>query len=323
MRVFMRLKISIIWLILILSSLLLLCLTSANAYDTTQQDIPYDNSITIDTGIYAISIGNFEFTKGTYVIDFYLVFKWTNQNLSPASFELMNGRAVSKEKIYEETTNNTSEIWYRIQSNLFITPEFKNYPFDTQNLKIVIEDSKYNSSTLLYSPMEDVTGIDDRFTLAGWKIESYDLNDEDHEYPWGEQYSQLVFTIKLARETGPTVVKILLPPLIFCIVSGLSFFFKADKITHRLGLGTSMLISAVMFHLSQTSSLPALPFLILIDKIMISVYAFLASSLLATTLIYIDEEYWKNVDYTKQVNRFGAIFTIILPFIVFTILYFS
>jgi hypothetical protein len=318
----MRSKIIAIWFILILSSFLPFCLASASAYDTNQQENLSEENI-INAGIYAISIGNFEFTKGTYVIDFYLVFKWDNQNISPASFELMNGRATSKEKIYEDLTNETSEVWYRIQANLFITPEFKNYPFDAQDIKIIIEDSKYNSSLLTYLPLTDVTNVDDQCTLSGWNIQSYDINTEEHEYPWGEKYSQLVFTIKIARETGPTVVKILLPPIIFCIVSGLSFFFKADKITHRLGLGTSMLISAVMFHLSQTSSLPSLPFLILIDKIMISVYAFLASSLFATTLIYIDEEYWKKIDYTKQVNRFGAIFTIILPFIVFIILYFS
>jgi len=83
-----------------------------------------------------------------------------------------------------------------------------------------------------------------------------------------------------------------------------------------------MFISAVMFHLSQTSSLPPLPSLILIDKIMIAVYAFLASSLFATTLIYIDDEYWKDVDYTKTVNKTGGVLTIILPFLVFGLLYF-
>jgi hypothetical protein len=318
----MRSKIVIIWFVLLLTPFLSLCLPSANAADTPQQELVSDNN-TIQVGVYAISIGNFEFTKGTYVIDFYLVFKWSNQNITPANFELMNGRATSTAKIYEEITNESSEVWYRIQANLFINPEFKNYPFDSQSLKIIIEDSKYNSSVITYSPLTDVSGVDDRFKLSGWNIQNYDLNVEEHKYPWGEEYSQLVFTIKLERETGPAVVKILLPPIIFCLVSGLSFFFKADKITHRLGLGTSMLISAVMFHLSQTSSLPSLPSLILIDKIMISVYAFLASSLFATTLIYVDEEYWKKVDYTKQVNRFGAILTIILPFVVFAILYFG
>ena len=51
-------------------------------------------------------------------------------------------------------------------------------------------------------------------------------------------------------------------------------------------------------------------------------YAFLASSLFATTLIYIDDEYWKDVDYTKIVNRMGGLLTVILPFVVFGILYF-
>jgi hypothetical protein len=310
-------KISLILLILFTYSLLM---TGVNAAAQKQQ--PAADETKINVGIYVISIGNFEFTKGTYVLDFYLMFTWDNQNISPTSFEFMNGRAVSKEKIYEARTNTTSEVWYRVQANLFITPEFSRYPFDTQDLKIILEDSKYNTSFLTYMPMEDVLGIDPEFRIAGWKTQSYNMSISTHEYPWGENYSQLSYTIKLERDAGLTAAKLLLPPIIFCIVSGLSFFFKADKITQRLGLGTSMLISAVMFHLSQTSSLPPLPSLILIDKIMIAVYAFLASSLFATTLIYIDDEYWKDVDYTKIVNKAGGALTVLLPFIVFGILYF-
>jgi hypothetical protein len=290
--------------------------------NTTAQAEPFNEDTTIHVGIYVISIGNFEFTKGTYVLDFYLMFQWENSNISPTSFEFMNGRATSKEKIYDERTNGSSEVWYRIQATLFITPEFNKYPFDSQDLKIIIEDSTYNISTITYVPMTEVLGIDHQFRIAGWKIQSTSTNASTHEYPWGEKYSQLTYTIKLERDAGLTTAKLLLPPIIFCIVSGLSFFFKADKITHRLGLGTSMLISAVMFHLSQTSSLPPLPSLILIDKIMIAVYAFLASSLFATTLIYIDDEYWKDVDYTKTVNRTGGLITITLPFLVFGLLYF-
>lgn len=300
----------------------LVALFLSSITNTTAQEESFNEDTTINVGIYVISIGNFEFTKGTYVLDFYLMFQWENNNISPTSFEFMNGRATSKEKIYDVRNNSSSEVWYRVQASLFITPEFNRYPFDSQDLKIIIEDSTYNISTITYVPMTDVLGIDQQFRIAGWKIQSYNTNVSTHEYPWGEEYSQLSYTIKLERDAGLTAAKLLLPPIIFCIVSGLSFFFKADKITHRLGLGTSMLISAVMFHLSQTSSLPPLPSLILIDKIMIAVYAFLASSLFATTLIYIDDEYWKDVDYTKTVNRTGGLLTIILPFLVFGLLYF-
>lgn len=297
-------------------------LTCSTVLAVAQEDHHLSDEAIIQVGIYVISIGNFEFTKGTYVLDFYLMFQWENQNISPVNFEFMNGRATSKEKIYDERIDNTSEMWYRAQANLFITPEFNQYPFDAQDLKIILEDSIYNKTIVTYQPLEEILGIDEQFRIAGWNIQSYDTNISVHDYPWGEEYSQFTYTIKLERDAGLTAAKLLLPPIIFCIVSGLSFFFKADKITHRLGLGTSMLISAVMFHLSQTSSLPPLPSLILIDKIMIAVYAFLASSLFATTLIYIDDEYWKDVDYTKTVNRIGGSITIILPFLVFGLLYF-
>jgi hypothetical protein len=308
---------SIIFLFFLACSLIFSTISAA-----AQDEQLIHDETTINVGIYVISIGNFEFTKGTYVLDFYLMFQWENQNISPTGFEFMNGRATSKEKIYDVRTNSTSEVWYRVQATLFINPEFHSYPFDSQDLKIIIEDSTYNTSTVNYTPMTGILGVDQQFQIAGWKIQSYNTNVSNHEYPWGEEYSQLTYTIKLERDAGLTAAKLLLPPIIFCIVSGLSFFFKADKITHRLGLGTSMLISAVMFHLSQTSSLPPLPSLILIDKIMIAVYAFLASSLFATTLIYIDDEYWKDVDYTKIVNRAGGALTIILPFLIFGLLYF-
>lgn len=276
----------------------------------------------IEVGIYQLSIGNFDLSKGTFVADFYLVFRWENASISPLSFEFINGRATSKEKIFESITNASCEVWYRIQANLYMSPEFTNYPFDAQYLPIIIEDAKHNESVISYRISENFSGYDDKIAVPGWKVEGAHIRVERHLYPWGEVYSRVVFAVKLVRDASATAAKLMLPPIIFCIVSGLSFFFKADKITHRLGLGTGTLISAVMFHLSQTASLPPLPSLILIDKIMISVYAFLASSLVATTLIYIDEEFWKHVDYTKQVNRYGAIFTIVFPFIVFGLLYF-
>jgi hypothetical protein len=310
---------SIMLLSLISCAIIFSCLARDVAADTN--DFSSDDS-TINVGVYVISVGNFEYSKGTYVLDFYLVLKWNDQNLTTANLEFMNGRAIYKEKIYESITNDSSEVWYRIQANLFITPDYHLYPFDTQDLKVIIEDSTHNKSVLNYAPMTEFNGIDKDFTIAGWEIKSHDSTIADHEYPWGETYSQLTFTVTLARSAGASAIKILIPPIIFCIVSGLSFFFKADKITHRIGLGTSMLISAVMFHLSQTSSLPTLPSLILVDKIMIATYTFLALSLLMTTIIYIDDEYWKDVDYTKIVNRIGGLLTIILPFVVFAFLYF-
>jgi hypothetical protein len=45
------------------------------------QEEPFNDDTTINVGIYIISISNFEFTKGTYILDFYLMFQWENSNI--------------------------------------------------------------------------------------------------------------------------------------------------------------------------------------------------------------------------------------------------
>ena len=73
-----------------------------------------------------------------------------------------------------------------------------------------------------------------------------------------------------------------------------------------------MLISAVMFHISQTVALPPMARLILFDKVMIAVYLFVVGSLAVTTLIAIDEDWWKERDHTKKINLYGAAATILV-----------
>ncbi len=277
----------------------------------------------VSVGIYVVGFGNFDANKGTYTIDFYMWMSWdaTDANFTALSYEFMNGRAGSTVKLSDETDGGVREVWYRIQAALYHEPDFSTYPFSEQSITIVIEDSKLTTDELVYVADVDGSGIDDSLSIAGWEMGDWSITATDNAYDnWGETYSQLVFQVDLNRAVTTTAIKTLLPPIIFCIVSGLSFAFKPDKIANRIGFGTSMLISAVMFHISQTASLPPMPSLMTIDKIMIATYGFLAASLFVTTVMYIDEEFWKDRDYTKQVNYYGAIIAIALPFIIYGIL---
>lgn len=279
------------------------------------------NEVTV--GIYVVGFGNFDANKGTYTVDFYMWMIWdVATNFTPQkSYEFMNGRAGSTSMLTDETNNGTREVWYRIQAALYNEPDFSTYPFSKQALTIVIEDSKWTTSDLVYVPDVEGSGIDDSLSISGWEMSAWTITSAENPYDnWGETYSQLVFEVDLHRAVTTTAIKTLLPPIIFCIVSGLSFFFKPDKIANRIGFGTSMLISAVMFHISQTASLPPMPSLMTIDKIMIATYGFLAASLLVTTLIYIDEEFWKEIDHTKEVNYYGGILAVAAPFIIYGIL---
>jgi hypothetical protein len=308
---------------MVLATTILLGLLCSLSAPVKAEDPPASGATNVNVGLYIISFGNYDANKGTYTMDFYIWFRW-NASAAPAGFtvekfEFMDGRAGSKDRISDDYTNATGvrEIWYRVQASLYSDPEFKEFPFDHQTLKLEFEDANLSSSRLVYDPLIDESGIDPQVKVAGWHLDSTDFRVCEKQYKWGERYSRATFELKISREPTSTAIKTLLPPVVFCIVSGLSFFFAASKIAQRIGLGTSMLISAVMFHISQTSALPPLGSLILMDKIMIATYSFLGASLICTALISIDEDYWKDKDYTAYTNKYGGLITVILPFLLF------
>lgn len=305
-----------------LAALLLVPLLASGA--TAQDGV--EDPVEVQVGVLAINFGNYDPNKGTYLLDFYLWFVWdvaaAPANFTPEKFEFMNGRATAKDKIFDATNDTTGdrEVWYRVQANLYSDPRFADYPYDTQTLEIVLEDAVNPSTALVYVPIEDGTGLDESFRVAGWRVEGVEVTTAPKEYRFGETYDRYRFTITVSREPVSTSLKAFLPPAAFVLVAGLSFFFHPSKVAQRLTLGTSMLISAVLFHISQTLALPPLAQLILFDKIMLSVYAFLAVGLAVTTLIAIDEDYWKDRDHTKQINAWGAAVALVVPFIVYALL---
>jgi len=283
------------------------------------------STVHVGVGIYLISFGNYDENQGAYTMDFYLWFRYNDTNLPAGftidTFEFMNGRAGSQTLLSSITDNGTTEIWYRVQANLYSTPQFKLYPFDKQKLTMSLEDANMSSDVMVYYPLTDGIGLDPDLTIAGWDISGWSWTATSHTYGFGGTYSRLVFTINVSRPPTSTTVKTMLPPIIFCIVSGLSFFFPSTRMGEKVGLSTSMLITAVMFHISQTSSLPPLGSLIMIDKIMMATYAFLTISLIATALVVINEDVWKKKGLTLKINIIGGIMAAIMPFVLFGILW--
>ena len=279
----------------------------------------------VDVGVLLISFGNYDFAKGTYQMDFYLWMQWNETQagpgFSPAGFEFMNGRATARDLLSNTTVEGGQrELFYRVNANLYAEPYFQQYPYDVQRLHILLEDTTHTTDQLVYEPLADESGPDESVRVAGWRIQGDELRTETKEYSFGEEYSRLAFDLTIRREPVSTSLKTFLPPLAFMVVSGLSFFFGLGKSAQRVGLGTGTLISAVLFHVSQTVSLPPIATLMLFDKVMISVYAFLAASLIVTTLLVLAEDHRVAPERSRRINRLGALATVLLPFVVFLLL---
>lgn len=280
--------------------------------------------VPVHVDLHVISFGNYDVNKGTYTLDLYLHL-WYDTAAAPSGFdatkfEFMNGRAGSKELLSDTTGNGTRDLWWRIQANLYSEPRFDRYPFDRQDLRLVLEDAVHPDSELVYVPSLSGDGLDPDVRVAGWRIHGTDSGVETKEYPFEESYSRFTYTLQIERAPLSAALRSFLPPLAFMIVSGLSFFLHPSKVGQRITFGTSMLISAVGFHVSQTVSLPTLGRLTLFDNVMLASYAFLAASLVVTALIAHNEDISKREGMTAKYNRYGFWLSLALPFVVFALL---
>jgi hypothetical protein len=318
--------------LLFLGIAFLFLISSVQAAESSPSLAPAVNSspgtpARVQVSVFVNSIDNLDMVKGTYTIDCYLHFKWTDPGITAAHFEFMNGEPSaglnSVEKLSESKSGPVKEEWYRARADFRITPNNMDYPFESGILPIKIEDADYNSSELIYVPFTEESGMEPGFVIPGWKFGTPTFSVKDHSYPGNETYSQLAYNIPITNDALASLLQTVVPPLIFCIIAGLSFLIRVDhnELVHlRYVLTTSMFISAVMYHFGQLALIPGLGVLKLFDKFMIAVYLFLAVTVTVTTLCYLAQQQWGRPDLVKPINRYGVVVSILLPVVSFWLL---
>ncbi|MFH1106302.1 MAG: hypothetical protein V1787_00245 [Candidatus Micrarchaeota archaeon] len=237
----------------------------------------------VHTGIYVLNIGKFDVSSGSYTIDFYLSMECSSE-CSP-DFEFMNGRASSVDKLVDEPASK----FYRIQASLAENIDLKDYPFDEHALSIVLEDKRGTAEQLVYLVDEKSSGIDPNVVMVGWDLVGWNAKEETHRYEaYGEDYSRFKFGVGIRRIFLASILKTFLPVLFIVIVGLIALLIEErDKLWTRIGINTSSLIAAVMFHLNVTSSIPPVGYLTFADKFMIATYVVLTLNLLSTVMMMV------------------------------------
>ncbi len=226
----------------------------------------------------------------SYNVDMYIWFKWTNPDIDPArSFEFMNafelwGHILSYETSKPEVLDDgTLYQVLRIQGKFNTKLPLEQYPFDTQHLRVEIEDTTADVSGTVFEPDNDPISLTDSLTIPGWDIgdptltvvdNTYDTDFGDPRFAGGATYSRAVFDLPVSRPKGTYALKLLLPMLLVALTATLSLLVHPQFVEGRIGIGITALLTLVALQLTSNSSLPEVDYLILLDKLYILSYGF-------------------------------------------------
>jgi hypothetical protein len=232
---------------------------------------------TVKTGIYVTSIHDIDFKQQEYTISFWLWLRYKNKD-----FDFLKNLEIPHSKSFTTSfaTIDTTDGVYILMKLQCVMKDFwkiNDFPFDRQKLRLSLENSQFDSQSLIFAPDTLGRHYDRFFTLIGWKIDSFNMSvgkrvyettfgDPSIEIPHTE-YSSFKVTIGINRSAMGLFWKMFLGMYVAFLIAYVCFYIHADGIDSRFGLSVGALFAVIGNKYIVDSALPESKTFTLVDTL--------------------------------------------------------
>ncbi|MBO9674339.1 MAG: hypothetical protein J7577_12900 [Sphingobacteriaceae bacterium] len=290
----------------------LFCITTVSSAQKNTAD-------TVKTGIYVTSIHDIDFKDKEYTISFWLWLKYKNKEFNFAdNLEVPQAKTVSKSFSTVDSIGNEVYMLMKLQCVMKDSWSINNFPFDHQVLRLSIENSQFDSSSLIFVPDTLGKQYDPRFTLRGWNIDSLKTSaaNKIYETAFGDpgikvprtEYSSYKVRIGISRDAFGLFWKMFLGMYVAFLIAYMCFYIHADSIDSRFGLSVGSLFAVIGNKYIIDGSLPESTTFTLVDTLhgitLIFILVVIVSTALSLKLIKRGKE--------EKAQKFDRIFSVAL-----------
>jgi hypothetical protein len=253
-----------------LFSILLLSFSGAHAQENDRD--------TVSVGIYIVSIHDIDFKQKEFTVNLWLWLKYKNRDFNFFdNLEVPQAKTVNKSFVTADSSGEYVRMQMKLQCVMKDSWRIGNFPFDRQTLRLSIENSQYDSRSLVF--VADTVGehYDRRFTLRGWNVDSciVSTNTRIYETGFGDEtlakphteYSAFRVRLVITRDAIGLFWKLFLGMYIAFLIAFTCFFIHADGIDSRFGLSVGSLFAVVGNKYIIDSSLPESTTFTLVDSL--------------------------------------------------------
>ncbi|HVH40765.1 MAG TPA: hypothetical protein VM925_00425 [Labilithrix sp.] len=258
-------------------------------------------AVKVKVGLLLNTVDGYDIKTGTFTADFFLSLT-SSEPMPPINLVFPNGSLDKKEDIADKPTFKL----YRLNGSFKSPADLRKYPFDSQEIKVILEDDASGIDQLDFVVDKERTQLARGFRSVGWQVGYVDARSQSQSYPDRFEnddlfYSRYTFTVGMDRFATSAAFKVFVPAFVIVIISLLGMWVPADEMEVRSNSGAPMLAGAVLFHFALMQELPATSYLTRADKLMLGVYVSLALGMLSTWCMFLVKE--ENVPVVFRVAR--------------------
>ena len=245
------------------------------SFKSHAQDVKPD---TVSVGIYITSIHDIDFKQKEYTVTFWLWLTYKNKAFDfLQNMEVPQAKTVARSFATVDSTGESIYMLMKLQCVMKDSWKIGNFPFDRQKLRLSIENSQYDSRSLIF--VADTAGkhYDPRFALNGWSIDSCVISTGIKAYETGfgvtslarphTEYSAYRVRLSISRDAGGLFWKMFLGMYIAFLIAYVCFYIHADGIDSRFGLSVGSLFAVIGNKYIIDSSLPESTSFTLVDTL--------------------------------------------------------
>jgi hypothetical protein len=244
-------------------------------------------TLRINVGFLLNSVDDYDVKTGTFTADFFL--SMTSATAMPSlTLGSPNGHLEDTKVLADRPTFKL----FRFAGSFKSPPDLRSYPFDKQQLRIMLEDDLHGSDQIRFVVDKQRTQLARGFRALGWQVDFVEARSLSQSYPdrfEGDDlyYGRYIFTVGVQRFATSAAFKVFVPAFVIVLIALLGMWVPPTEMEVRANSGAPMLAGAVLFHFALMQELPPTSYLTRADKLMLAVYASLALGMLSTWFMFL------------------------------------
>jgi hypothetical protein len=292
---------------------------------------------TVYVGSHIVQMRNIDPRAESFYADFYLWLRFKGADEDRAKqitdkLEVVNGKFESKEEVDRKKVGDEDYVCYRITGTFFFKQDLRKYPFDTQALEVILENSNLENFEMVFADdknsyvrsgeAERFWGVNPALSIPEFHLDRVDRAVSEGVYrtdfgdpsrPKSESlYSRFTIRVLFMRDYWSYLFKIVIPLLIILGMAYLVFFIPASQLDTAGSVAVTALLSCMAYNVAVAQNMPEIGYMVLSDKFFIATYLLLFFTLAETfgTFVLDDRGEKEKADRIEKVARIAYPLTV-------------